>query len=257
MAEHQAESTEEVKEKVEKEFKWYGKEYLAFILTIVLGIVVGAVALNYFLGITDDLQREQLGNFDDKVTSFIYEYRSDTMTSFVSFLTDLGDVQAYVILIVAVAIWFLVDKKSIRWLIQSIIILSSTALLNIVIKQYISRPRPDLEMRLVEAHSFSYPSGHSMCALAFYGFLLYLAHKKVDHTWVKILAYMVLPLLIVAIGASRVYLGVHYPSDVVAGFAAGLFWLIFVIFLMNIFRYYRQKRKEKEYVLALEDREDD
>lgn len=256
MAEHQLDK-EEVKEKVEKEIKWYGKGYLVFIFTIALGIIIGASALNGFLEITEELNREQLDNFDESITSFIYEYRSDAMTSFVIFITDLGDVQTYIILIVAVAIWFLVDKKSIRWLIQSIIVLTSTTLLNVFIKHAISRPRPDLAMRLVEAHSYSYPSGHSMVALAFYGFLIFLAYEKVEHKWVKVLAFIFLPLLIIAIGTSRVYLGVHYPSDVLAGYAAGLFWLVFVIFLIHIFRYYREKRKEKEYVLALEDTEED
>ena len=253
---HHAPTGEEVKEKVGKEIKWYGEGYLALLFSIVVGILLGGIALNAFLGITDRLRQENLEGFDEKATSFIYEYRSEAMTTFVKVITDMGDVLTYSIIIVAVAIWFLIDKRSMRWLIQSFIILTSTAILNILIKNYINRPRPDMEMRLIEASSYSYPSGHSMCALAFYGFLIYLAYKKVEHTWVKILAFIFLPLLILAIGASRVYLGVHYPSDVIAGFAAGLFWLVFSILLVNIFRLYRKWKKDREIAIAIEDQEE-
>lgn len=257
MSEHHAPTGEEVKEKVGKEIKWYGEGYIALIISITIGFIIGALALNGFLELTDRLRQENLGPFDEKVTSFIYDYRSEQMTKFVTFITDLGDVITYAIIIVVVAVWLLVGKKNIRWLIQSFIILTSTSLLNILIKHYIDRPRPDLEMRLVEASSYSYPSGHSMCALAFYGFLIYLAYKKVEHRWIKVLAFIFLPLLILGIGASRVYLGVHYPSDVIAGFAAGLFWLVFLIMLVNIFRFYRKRKKKREVAIAIEDQEED
>lgn len=257
MKDHVAPSGEEVKEKVEKEIKWYGAGYIAFIVSLIAGIAIGAVSLNGFLELTDGLQQQMLGNFDKSVTTFLYQYRGESMTNFVIFITNLGDPVAYAVIIIAVAIWFLLDKRSIRWLIQSVIILGSTSLLNVFIKHYISRPRPDMAMRLVEASSYSYPSGHSMCALAFYGFLIYLAYIKVKHTWAKLTAFILFPLLILGIGASRVYLGVHYPSDVLAGFAAGLFWLIFIIMAVNIFRFYRKKKKQKNYKIALEDREEE
>lgn len=245
----------EVKDKVGKEFKWYGEGYLAFILSIILIIVVGAFSLNGFLEITDELRKDNLVEFDEKVTSFIYEYRSENMTEFVTFITDLGDEVTYAIIIIAVILWFLVYKNNVRWLIQTVVVLASTAALNVFIKHLISRERPDIGMRLIEASSYSYPSGHSMCALAFYGFLIYLAYAKVNHRWIKVLTYILLPVLIIAIGASRVYLGVHYPSDVVAGFAAGLFWLVFVIFIINAFRIYRRRKRHKEHQLAMEDTE--
>ena len=251
------EEVKEVQHKVEKEMKWYGEGYLAFILSLLAIIILGAFSLNGFLEITDELRRENLVEFDERVTSFIYSFRSESMTNWVIFITDLGDEVTYAIIIIAVAIWFIVDKKNVRWLIQSFIILASTAALNVYIKHYISRERPELEMRLIEASSFSYPSGHSMCALAFYGFLVYLAYAKVKHNWVKILAFIFLPLLIIAIGASRVYLGVHYPSDVLAGFAAGLFWLVLIIAVMNGFKLYRRRKRLKERQIAVEDTEED
>lgn len=257
MTEHHTPTGEEVKEKVGKEIKWYGEGYIALIISVIIGIIIGSLALNGFLEITDRLRQENLGPLDEKVTSFIYNYRGETMTRFVRIITDMGDVLAYTILVIAVAVWFLIDKRSVRWLIQSVIILGSTVLLNVLIKHYISRPRPDVEMRLVDASSYSYPSGHSMVALAFYGFLIYLAYKKVEHKWIKILAFIFLPLLILGIGASRIYLGVHYPSDVIAGFAAGLFWLVFLILLVNIFRFYRKRKKAREVTIAIEDQEEE
>ncbi|MGK7391270.1 MAG: phosphatase PAP2 family protein [Candidatus Cyclobacteriaceae bacterium M2_1C_046] len=251
------EDVKQVSQKVEKEFKWYGEGYLAFIIGLILIIALGAFSLNGFLEITDELRRENLEEFDERVTSYIYQYRGETMTEFVTVITDLGDEVTYAIIIIAVVMWFLIYKKNARWLLQSVIILASTAALNVFIKHMISRERPEVGMRLIEASSYSYPSGHSMVALAFYGFLIYLAYVKVNHRWIKILAFILLPLLIIAIGASRVYLGVHYPSDVVAGFAAGLFWLVFVIFMINAFRLYRRRKRHRQQRIAMEDTEAD
>ncbi len=97
--------------------------------------------------------------------------------------------------------------------------------LNQLLKFIIQRPRP-VGYRIVEEKGFSFPSGHSMASTAFYGFLIYLVYKKVKNKYLKIGLIIFLTFLIFSIGVSRIYLGVHYTSDVLAGFCISISYLI-------------------------------
>jgi undecaprenyl-diphosphatase len=224
-----------------REFYVHRKEYIVFIFSILVAALFSAFILDYFLDLTEELQNDELVNLDETVTKWAFSYRSDRMTSVVTFITDLGDATAYIILVPLIGV--LLYFKGHRWrlTIQGIIVLLSASLLNLWIKDMISRPRPLEDLRLVDAHNFSFPSGHSMSAIAFYGFLVYLTFKYVDNLFLKIFLIILEIALILGIGLSRVYLGVHYPSDVLAGFAAGLFWLMVCIMLFAALNFYRRK----------------
>lgn len=99
--------------------------------------------------------------------------------------------------------------------------------LSLFVKFLFHRPRPDFQMIVEKGYSF--PSGHSMVSLAFYGFLLYLSCRYIKNKYLKGLLCVCLPLLILMIGRSRVYLGVHYTSDVCAGFLLSMAYLILYI----------------------------
>lgn len=104
-------------------------------------------------------------------------------------------------------------------------------LLNQGLKLIFSRPRP--EFKLIEEAGFSFPSGHAMISLSFYGFLIFIIwHMNLKH---KNLLTILLVILIILVGFSRVYLGVHYPSDVLAGFVLSLAYLL--IFIKIVKRY--------------------
>ena len=113
-------------------------------------------------------------------------------------------------------------------------------IINQVFKFLFERPRPTV-FRLAEASGFSFPSGHSMVSLAFYGFFLYLLWKT-DYTDVlKWIGSVVIISLIVLIGISRIYLGVHFSSDVLAGFSLSLAYLIIFTHFVEKFIYERNK----------------
>ncbi len=114
-----------------------------------------------------------------------------------------------------------------------VVALGST-LLNGLLKVTYHRPRP-LVPHLVPAHGLSFPSGHAMVAASFWGLLWWLARRHLPGGWRRTAALWGLPLLALLIGGSRVYLGVHYASDVVAGFAAGLAWLGLVLTVIGRF----------------------
>ncbi len=104
--------------------------------------------------------------------------------------------------------------------------LIGSTVLNQVLKFAIQRPRPDVALRLVDIGGFSFPSGHSMAAMAFFGLLAWLTWRYVDDPRRRAVLCSLLCIMIAAVGFSRVYLGVHYASDVVGGFCASIIWLV-------------------------------
>lgn len=123
--------------------------------------------------------------------------------------------------------------------------------LNVVLKYFFDRPRPILPV--VEASGLSFPSGHSMVAASFYGLLIYLVwHNVQQRAWRNFLVGF-LVVFVLLIGFSRIYLRVHYATDVVAGFAAGFFWVIMSISILR--RMERFSRKEIDPVVEEEPEE--
>ena len=164
---------------------------------------------------------------DTKVYSFITNnIMKDGLTLILKAITELGGV-AFTVL--AGVLIFMFCKKN-RWFIT--IDLVGVTLVNQVIKHIIRRPRPNV-LRLVEESGYSFPSGHSMVSMAFYGIIIYLVYKNVTNKYLKWTLITLLSLLILSIGFSRIYVGVHYFTDVVGGFLLGLAYLIIYINIYN------------------------
>lgn len=164
---------------------------------------------------------------DTKVYSFIINnIMNDGLTLILKAITELGGV-AFTVL--AGVLIFMFCKKN-RWFIT--IDLVGVTLVNQVIKHIIRRPRPNV-LRLVEESGYSFPSGHSMVSMAFYGIIIYLVYKNVSNKYLKWILIILLSLLILSIGFSRIYVGVHYFTDVAGGFLLGLAYLIIYINIYN------------------------
>ena len=164
---------------------------------------------------------------DSKVYSFIINnIMNDGLTPILKAITELGGV-AFTVL--AGVLIFMFCKKN-RWFIT--IDLVGVTLVNQVIKHIIRRPRPNV-LRLVEESGYSFPSGHSMVSMAFYGIIIYLVYKNVSNKYLKWILIILLSLLILSIGFSRIYVGVHYFTDVAGGFLLGLAYLIIYINIYN------------------------
>ncbi|WP_371915107.1 phosphatase PAP2 family protein [Fischerella major] len=116
--------------------------------------------------------------------------------------------------------------------------------LNYLIKVLFGRARPQLWNRIVDVGQYSFPSGHAMISLVIYGFIGYLIAKRYPRwrAWIFTLTII----LIIAIGFSRLYLGVHWPTDVVAGYAAGVVWLMTCILSLEMWRIYRSSGRNSQ-----------
>lgn len=152
------------------------------------------------------------------------KFYSNNMTVIFKFITNFGGI-LYIFVILIILLLVIRNKKINIALISN---LGLVILLNQVIKFIVKRPRPQV-LPLVEERGYSFPSGHSMISLAFYGFLIYLIYNNIKNKKYKYALMISLSILIVLIGISRVYLGVHYLSDVLAGFIVSIIYLLIFI----------------------------
>lgn len=174
-----------------------------------------------FFIILDDILDSEVVNFDEKGYTIISKQTSDFMTVFAKVVTSFAS--PIILIIVTIVLFVSIKNKKIRFSIVINLIVS--VILNFVLKNIIQRPRPT-EHRLIDEMGYSFPSGHSMVSMAFYGYIMYLIIKNVKNKTIKFFSSIIIGALIICIGLSRVYLGVHYSSDVVGGFMIALSYLM-------------------------------
>lgn len=196
-------------------------------------LLISLILLICFVGISIRIGSKELAAFDNWLAAYIQTFISDEMTTIMIFITNLGSYKVeYPLLFVVVCYYWLYRKNRFFSMLLAINLIG-VRLLNRLFKSFYERPRPATE-HLVEVTGYSFPSGHAMISISFYGFLAFLIFYEVRKKTNKaFLAPVFISMLILFIGISRVYLGVHYPSDVIAGFLVGGFWLTCFIAFFN------------------------
>ena len=172
---------------------------------------------------------DSVKGIDDLIYSFIINIKSDYMTNIMKFITFFGSTKFIVFLMIIFLILGLKRKKVFN--IINVIIIGEVILNNLV-KIIVRRDRPEL-INLVHETSFSFPSGHTMVSVTLYGFIIYLISKSKLSNKLKTLFIILLTLLITLIVISRIYLGVHYFSDCMAGIALALAYLLLCIEILE------------------------
>ncbi|MGD6903427.1 phosphatase PAP2 family protein [Bacillus infantis] len=188
-----------------------------------------------FAEVADELKENELEAFDNIIINFVQSFISDQLTALMFSVTFLGSVKWLVFLAAAGGVILMIYKK--RAL--SVFLLAGSgggALFNWLLKWIFKRERPDILPLLTES-GFSFPSGHSMGSFIFYGASAYILVHLFSKISLKVLAVLANVMIILLIGLSRIYLGVHYPSDVIGGFLAGGAWLAACIIIFRLYEY--------------------
>jgi undecaprenyl-diphosphatase len=189
---------------------------------VVSSLAAAVVALALFTWLAEEMLEGATARFDMTIRNWVHGMASPGLTAIMKAITLLGSQGLIAGFLVAGAVfWLLGWKRAVGWLAVSVI---GSGLLVVVLKFGFQRPRP-VPFYGPPLQSFSFPSGHSLSSFCFYGVLAGLITARVRSLWLRILVWIAAAVLVLAIGISRIYLGVHYPSDVVAGYLAALVWV--------------------------------
>lgn len=185
---------------------------------------IGLIAVFLFVIIAKNIFEKDIEVFDIAVYNAISLTITPTITAFFKLFTHCGDWMVMIPICIILIITLKNKNQKIAILLNLMIIF----VLNQLMKIVFNRARPSENM-LIEASGYSFPSGHSMVSMAFYGFLIYLAYKNIENKLIRNLTCIGLTLLILIIGISRIYLGVHFASDVAGGFCVSIAYLMLFI----------------------------
>ena len=195
------------------------KKYKKFILPSILLIIFILIMVLVLLGYTTSI--------DSYVYNLVTSNMTDGKNNFFKFITLLGSTKYMICMcIVFLIIAVLTNKK--RLTTNVILGLITSTIVNNVVKIIVCRERPDV-LKLVEETTYSFPSGHTMAATMLYGILIYYVYNSKLNKYIKILLITLLSLLIILIMISRIYLGAHYVTDVVAGLFLSAFLVIIMV----------------------------
>ncbi len=215
---------------------------LPYIITVLVAFVIVVAGINIFVELTETLKDDVLAQYDQQISEYIISFRSPQLTQYFLFMTHAGDIYGYLIVFSIALIISIILFKNWRYAAQTLFVLLLASISNTILKRFVDRARPGIE-HLVVVETLSYPSGHAMAAMAFYGFLIYLFYRFKMSAWLKYGIILLLIFIILSIGISRIYLGVHFPSDIAGGYIAGLIWVFFCILIFNLVVVFRRDPK--------------
>ncbi len=211
-----------------KKIKEFINKYLIWIILI--------LCLFLFLYIIKLINADSISTFDNFIYNHVKKLINPNTTKFFKIVTELGN---YTVMIPIIIIFYLFnkDKSFNRYFTINLISVFAS---NFIVKSIIRRDRP-IDINLIIENGFSFPSGHSMVSFAFYGFLIYYLYHTDLKKPLKYSLMALLGFIILLIGLSRIYLGVHYASDVIGGFLLAFIYLVIYI----KFIYKREKKANK------------
>ena len=220
------------------------RDYIPIAILVVAGAALTAWSGDSFLDLAEHLHEQggKLHFVDTYVHDAAVQQRTNGATEFFATMSQIGGPYGVGATLVVVAVVLLVKRRR-RWFIYLAVTTGGGALLNLELKHHFARTRPDVAEMLRRAHGFSFPSGHAMGSTVAYGALAYLAVRALKSWRWKSAALAFAITFIAAVAASRVYLGVHWISDVGAGITAGTVWVAFTTVAYETLRRIRLLRE--------------
>jgi undecaprenyl-diphosphatase len=199
---------------------WLGKRLPArFPPRVLILLVLTLGAAGTFAEIAEDVWNRETSEFDRSVSLAIHGLHSPFMDFTMRLFTTIGSLKVLIVLLVPVVV-DAIQRRDRRAAYALLGVFAASEILNWVIKHLVARARPNLFEEIATLHTYSFPSGHAMTGAAVYGMIgVVLAREHPRLRWTSAMA---VPALVFLIGVSRIYLGVHWPTDVLAGWAAGM-----------------------------------
>ncbi|MCI8498391.1 MAG: phosphatase PAP2 family protein [Bacilli bacterium] len=189
-------------------------------------LVISSICLILFLLLLFLVVNDKTVNFDRRVYEiFVFNKLTTTVMKTVTFFGEWSS-------LLLISIFSVLILKNKIFALSIPLNMSIIALFNFTVKNIVCRPRPD-ELRLIEESGYSFPSGHSAVSLAFYGYIIYLIFKYCKNKFLKTILIGFLTMMILSIGMSRIYLGVHYVTDVIGGYCFSLAYLVWYTYLID------------------------
>lgn len=224
--------------------KWAREHLLSVLLTIrAAGFLLAALALWVFATLAYDILAQQSFTFDEEILLALRKLHRPFLDVVMLGLTYIGEPLVLLSICAGLALWLL--KLGERAQATVLIIAGSGAIgLNYLLKNLFGRARPLLWERVVDVGNFSFPSGHAMISMVTLGMIGYLLTTKFPQWRGRIISLTLA--LVIGIGLSRLYLGVHWPTDILAGYAAGILWLFTCIFSLQVWQERRLTNQKLE-----------
>lgn len=202
-----------------------------FEAAILASLVVSGLALFLFAWLGNEVLQGDTRAFDLAIRTWIHRFASPGMTSAMKAISLLGyDVLIAELLVAFAAFAWLRWQRAAVWL---AVAMAGALALDMTLKYAYHRTRPTAFFG-VAPHSYSFPSGHALCSFCFYGVMAGLLSARTKSLAWRLAIWIFAAVLVIAIGLSRIYLGVHYPSDVIAGYLAAAVWVGTVIVLDHV-----------------------
>jgi len=199
-------------------------------LSLLLGLAAAIATLIFFGWLADEVLEGETRQFDEVTRNAIHQLASPMLTTIMRGISFVGSTLALTIGTIIVVVRFAMLKWSREAKLFPITMVGA-GLLNVTLKLAFKRPRPVPFFNLTAPETYSFPSGHSLTSACFFGALAAILTARVKSRRFRIITWVVCTLMFVLIGFSRIYLGVHHTTDVIAGFAAALIWILVVRFV--------------------------
>lgn len=214
-------------------------------LYLTIGETISLFFFYLFLGVVEDyLSREALIHSDLRIINLLQIFRTPAFNRLMVDITHLGNAQVIIAGTLLFGIWCVYIRKW-SYLTATLISVIGGSFFVEGVKLLFHRPRPSLTNAVISAGGYSFPSGHSFVALSFYGLMTYFIIRNARSNLLKILAFFVGLSVVFLLGFSRLYLGVHWPSDVLASYTSGLAWITAVITAMEIHEHFNTMQSVK------------
>jgi membrane-associated phospholipid phosphatase len=209
-------------------FAEIGRKFKNFVGSFLLFGFAAALSLLLLLWLAGKVFEDETVFFDETIRQRVHQFAAPWFTKAMIFVSLLGSQRFLISGVIVFSIIFIWLKWK-RELILLLVTMAGEAVLEITLKLIFHRLRPEPFFDYPPLKTYSFPSGHALASFCFYGILALLIAAHVKRRGLKFLIWISAATLVLFIGISRIYLGVHFPSDVAAGFAAGFVWIFTVV----------------------------